>query len=118
MKETPQQPTTELTEVEQESIRSAGLRAGALVGQAERGFLDGFKESFAASKAVKALSPEVQKSLWEARPEMPSGGQGDVKARTFELLKQAVGILKATALDSSRSTGKWCCSRRRTSRPP
>ena len=57
----PQQPTAALTEDEQETVRSAALRASALVGQAEPGFFDTFKESFAASKAVKAASPEMQK---------------------------------------------------------
>ena len=91
MTETPQQPA--LTEDEQKTVRSAALRAGALVAQAEPGFLDTFKESFAASKAVKAGSPEVQKLVTGGLPEMPSGDRDETKARTLELLKQAVGIL-------------------------
>ena len=97
MTETPQSPTGALTEEEQKTIRSAALRAGALVAQAEPGFLDTFKESFAASKAVKAASPEVQSLVTGGFPEMPSGGQGEVHARTLELLKQAVGILTRKA---------------------
>ena len=98
MTETPQQPTTALTEDEQKTVRSAALRAGALVAQAEPGFLDTFKESFAASKAVKAASPEVQKLFTGGLPEMPSGsGRDEVNARTLELLKQAVGILTEKA---------------------
>jgi hypothetical protein len=97
MTETPQQPTTALTEEEQKTVRSAALRAGALVAQAEPGFLDTFKESFAASKAVKAASPEVQKLVTGGLPEMPSGSADDVNARTLELLKQAVGILSHKA---------------------
>ena len=97
MTETPQQPTTALTEEEQKTVRSAALRASALVVQAEPGFLDTFKESFAASKAVKAASPEVQKLVTGGLPEMPSGGEGEVHARTLELLKQAVGILTEKA---------------------
>ena len=93
MTETPQQPATALTEDEQKTVRSAALRAGALVAQAEPGFLDTFKESFAASKAVKAASPEVQKLVTGGLPEMPSGGKDEVNARTLELVKQAVGIL-------------------------
>jgi hypothetical protein len=96
MTETPQ-PTTALTEDEQKTVRSAALRAFVLVGQAEPGFLDTFKESFAASKAVKAASPEVQKLVTGGLPEMPSGGTDDVNARTLELLKQAVGILTEKA---------------------
>ena len=93
MTETPQQPTTALTEEEQKTVRSAALRAGALVAQAEPGFLDTFKESFAASKAVKAASPEMQKLVTGGLPEMPSGGKEEVNARTLELLKQAVRML-------------------------
>ena len=97
MTETPHQPATTLTEEEQKTVRSAALRASALVGQAEPGFLDTFKESFAASKAVKAASPEVQKLVLGGLPEMPSGGKDEVNARTLELLKQAVGILTQKA---------------------
>jgi hypothetical protein len=98
MTETPQPPTSALTEDEQKTVRSAALRAGALVAQAEPGFFDTFKETFAASKAVKAASPEVQKLVTGGFPEMPSGGGMDeVNSRTLELLKQAVGILTQKA---------------------
>ena len=93
MTDTPQQPSTALTEDEQKTVRSAALRASALVAQAEPGFFDTFKESFAASKAVKAASPEMQKMVTGGLPEMPSGGKEEVNARTLELLKQAVRML-------------------------
>ena len=97
MTDTPQQPMAGLTEDEQKVVRSAALRAGALVAQAEPGFLDTFKESFAASKAVKAASPDMQKLVTGGLPEMPSGAKDEVKARTLELLKQAVAILTEKA---------------------
>ena len=97
MTESPQQPTTELTEDEQKTVRSAALRAGATVAQAEPGFLDTFKESFAASKAVKAASPEVQRLVSGGLPEMPSGGRAEDDARTIELLREAVRILTQKA---------------------
>ena len=97
MTDTPQQPTTALTEDEQKTVRSAALRAGALVAQAEPGFFDSFKESFAATKAVKAASPDVQKLVTGGLPEMPSGAKDDVNARTLELLEQAIGILTEKA---------------------
>ena len=97
MTETPQPPTSALTEDEQKTVRSAAMRAGALVAQAEPGFFDTFKESFAASQAVKSASPEVQKLVTGGFPEMPSGGNDQVTARTLELLKQAVGILRQKA---------------------
>ena len=97
MTETPHDSTTPLTDDEQKTVRSAAMRASALVGQAEPGFLDTFKESFASSRAVKAASPEVQKLFVGGLPEMPSGGKDDVEARTIELLQQAVGILTSKA---------------------
>jgi hypothetical protein len=97
MSDTQQPPTGAFTEDEQKIVRSAALRAGALVAQAEPGFFDTFKESFAGSKAVKAASPEVQKLVTGGFPEMPSGGKEEVNARTLELLKQAVGILRQKA---------------------
>ena len=97
MSETPQEPTTALTEDEQKTVRSAALHAGALVAQAEPGFLDTFKESFAASKAVKAASPEVSTLVTGGLPEMPSGSKEEFSARTLELLRQAVGILAQKA---------------------
>ena len=97
MTETPQKPTPALTEDEMKTVRSAAIRAGALVAQAEPGFFDTFKESFAASKAVKAASPEVRDLVAGGFPEMPSGGKEEVNARTVELLRQAVGILTQKA---------------------
>ncbi|GAA5115105.1 hypothetical protein GCM10023339_21630 [Alloalcanivorax gelatiniphagus] len=97
MTETPHQPSTALSEDEAKVVRSAALRASALVAQAEPGFLDTFKESFAGSKAVKAASPEVQQLVVGGLPEMPSGGTDEVTARTLELIEQAVGILTAKA---------------------
>ena len=96
MTETPHEPAA-LTEDEQRTVRTAALRAAALVAVAEPGFFDTFKESFAASKAVKAASPELQRLLAGGLPEMPSGNQDDVEARTRQLLQQAVGILSAKA---------------------
>ena len=89
--------TPALTEDEEKTLRSAAMRAGALVAQAEPGFFDTFKESFAASKAVKAASPEVQRLVTGGFPEMPSGGKEEVSARTLELLREAVGILSRKA---------------------
>ena len=97
MTQTPQQPPAALTEDEQKTVRSAAVRAGALVAQVEPGFFDTFKESFAASKAIKAASPEVQKLVAGGLPEMPSGSRDQVHARTLELLTQAVGILTQKA---------------------
>ena len=96
MTETPQ-PATALTADEEKTVRSAALRAGGLVAQAEPGFFDTFKESFAASNAVKGASTELKQLIAGGMPEMPSGGRDQANARTLELLRQAVGILTAKA---------------------
>jgi hypothetical protein len=97
MTDTPQTPGSSLTEEEEKTVRSAAVRAGAMVAQAEPGFFDSFKESFAGSKAIKGASPELQKLLAGGLPEMPSGSPDEVKARSLELLTQAVAILQQKA---------------------
>lgn len=92
------QTQPQLTDDEAAVVRSAAMRAGVLVAAAEPGFLDTFKESFAASKAVKAAPPEIQQLITQGGfPEMPKGDKAEVEGRTLELLRQAVGILEAKA---------------------
>ena len=88
-----QEPQAGLTDDERKIVRSAAVRAGAMVAQAEPGFLDTFKESFAASRAVRSASPEVQQLVAGGLPEMPAGDRDENDRRTLELLVQAVGIL-------------------------
>lgn len=93
-----EQTQPQLTDDEAGVVRSAAMRAGVLVAAAEPGFLDTFKESFAASKAVKAAPPEIQQLIAQGGfPEMPTGDKAEVEGRTLELLRQAVGILQAKA---------------------
>lgn len=93
-----EQTQPQLTDDEAAVVRSAAMRAGVLVAAAEPGFLDTFKESFAASKAVKAAPPEIQQLIAQGGfPEMPKGDKTEVEGRTLELLRQAVGILEAKA---------------------
>lgn len=93
-----EQTQPQLTDDEAAVVRSAAMRAGVLVAAAEPGFLDTFKESFAASKAVKAAPPEIQQLIAQGGfPEMPTGDKAEVEGRTLELLRQAVGILEAKA---------------------
>ncbi len=92
------QTQPQLTNDEAAVVRSAAMRAGVLVAAAEPGFLDTFKESFAASKAVKAAPPQIQQLIAQGGfPEMPKGDKTEVEGRTLELLRQAVGILEAKA---------------------
>ena len=93
-----EQTQPQLTDDEAAVIRSAAMRAGVLVAAAEPGFIDTFKESFAASKSVKAAPPEIQQLIAQGGfPEMPKGDKTEVEGRTLELLRQAVGILEAKA---------------------
>ena len=83
------------------------MRAGVLVAQAEPGFFDTFKESFAASKAVKAASPEVQKLVMGGLPEMPSGGILTQKAPQLveeyrQVVLQSAKDVAAAADDTSQ----------------
>ena len=97
MTDTTQDSGTPLTEEEEKIVRSAAVRAGAMVAQADPGFFDSFKESYAGSKAIKSASPDLQKLLVGGLPEMPSGGPDQARVRTLELLGQAVGILRQKA---------------------
>jgi hypothetical protein len=101
-----------------EDRRSAAVRAGALVAKAEPGFLDTFKESFAASRAVKAASPEVQKLVTGGLPEMPFGGKDEAHARTLELLRQAVGIMRQKAPQLAEEYRQVVLQSAKTLRPP
>lgn len=98
----------QLTDEEAGVVRSAAMRAGVLVAGAEPGFLDTFKESFAASNAVKKAEPEIQRLIATGGfPEMPKGDKTEIEARTLELLRQAVSILQAKApqlVDGYRET--------------
>ena len=97
MTDTTQDPGNALTEEEEKTVRSAAVRAGAMVAQADPGFFDSFKESYAGSKAIKGASPELQRLLTKGFPEMPSGSPDQARVRTLELLGQAVGILRLKA---------------------
>lgn len=101
MTQTPDQSAdqqAQFTDQEAGVIRSAAMRAAAAVAAADPGFLDTFKESFAASKAVKAAPAAIQRLVaGGGLPEMPKGGKEEVQARTMELVRQAVGILQTKA---------------------
>jgi hypothetical protein len=102
------QSTAALTDEDQKTLRSAAILAGAMVSRAEKGFFDTFKESFAASRAVKEAPPEVQQLVLQGGlPEMPTGAPEEVEARTLELLRSAAQVLRTKAphlLEGYRST--------------
>ncbi|GAA6525792.1 hypothetical protein [Intrasporangium sp. DVR] len=84
---------------ERNLVRSAAIMAGVLVSQAESGFFDTFKESFAASKAVKSAPAGVRELLVQGGlPTMPRAGTKDELATaTLDSLRQAVATLRAKA---------------------
>lgn len=108
MTDTPQQPTTTLTDDDRKTLRSAALLSAALVARAEKGFFDTFKESFAASRAVKDAPPEIQQLLLGGgMPDLPPGSPDDVEGRTLELVRTAAGLLRSKAphlLEGYRAT--------------
>lgn len=86
------------TEDEHGTLRSAALLAGAMVSRAERGMFDSIKESFAASKAIAGSPPQIAALVGKGGfPEVPKGTPEQVEARTLELLREAVTILRAKA---------------------
>lgn len=108
MSDSPQQPTAQLTDDDRRTLRSAAILAGAMVSRAEKGFFDTFKESFAASKAVKDAPPDIQQLvLTGGMPELPTGGPEETEARTLELLRAAAMVLRTKApqlLEGYRAT--------------
>ena len=116
MTETPTTPTgaTSLTDEERGTIRTAAIMAGVLVSRADSGFFDTFRESFAASKAVKQAQPEVQNLLvtggW---PSMPSAGSPEeLESSSLGLIRSAVAALRAKAphlVDGYRATVLQSC---------
>ena len=90
-----------LTDEERDAIRTAAVLAGALVSQAESGFFDTFRESFAASKAVSSAPPAIRDLLVQGGlPSMPRAGSRDeLEAATLDQLRLAVATLRAKAPD-------------------
>lgn len=88
-----------LTDDEAGTVRSAAILAGALVSKAESGFIDTFKESFAASKAIKGAPAEIQQLLAKGgMPNMPKvSSPAEMESATMDMLRQAVAILQAKA---------------------
>lgn len=98
MTDTTPQPSAQLTDDERRVLRSAAILASAFVSSAEKGFLDTFKESFAATNAVRDAPPEIQQLVMSGgMPELPTGTPDEVESRTVELLRSAVAVLRAKA---------------------
>ncbi|MDV3220779.1 hypothetical protein [Intrasporangium sp.] len=90
-----------LTDEDQDLVRSAAIMAGALVSQAESGFFDTFRESFAASKAVRDAPAQIRDLLAQGGlPSMPrAGSREELAEATLDMVRRAVDILRAKAPD-------------------
>ena len=88
-----------LTEPERDVVRTAAILAGALVSRAESGFIDSFRESFAASKALRDAPAEVRELLasggWPSLPRVRS--EEELESTTMGQLEEAVQTLRAKA---------------------
>lgn len=103
-----------LMDEDRDLVRSAAIMAAALVSQAESGFIDTFRESFAASKAVKTAPPAIRDLFVQGGlPSMPrAGSREELEATTLDRLRQAMSTLRAQAPDlveSYRATVLQSC---------
>jgi hypothetical protein len=98
-----------LTEDDRDIVRSAAIMAGVLVSQAESGFFDTFRESFAASKAIRGAPPAIRDLLAQGgMPSMPrAGSREELEGAALDMVRQAVATLRAKApelVDDYRAT--------------
>ncbi|HEX5967315.1 MAG TPA: hypothetical protein VFY88_02475 [Intrasporangium sp.] len=103
-----------LTDEDRDVVRSAAIMAAALVSHAESGFFDTFRESFAASKAVKTAPPAIRDLFVQGGlPSMPrAGSREELEAAALDRLRQAMSTLRAKAPDlveSYRTTVVQSC---------
>ena len=98
---------TEYSELERQTLRSAAYGAVFLVSTAEPGMMDMVKESFAASKAFAASSPELRDVLRTGGlPKVPKGSKAEIENGVLSALQQSTSILQAKGqpeLDGFRS---------------
>ncbi|NNG19310.1 hypothetical protein HJ590_06900 [Naumannella sp. ID2617S] len=85
---------TQLTEEDQQRVRNAVMLAGALVSNADPGFLDTFKESFATGKALQAAPPELQRILrGGGLPHLPAD-RSNLEGHVIELVGEVRRLLE------------------------
>ena len=98
---------TEYNDLEKQTLRTAAFGAVFLVSSAEPGMMDMVKETFAASKAFAASSPELRDVLKTGGlPKVPKGSPADIERGVLEALQQSTSILQTKGqpeLDSFRS---------------
>jgi hypothetical protein len=102
-----------LTDDELDTLRSAGFGAVALVANADPGFFELFRESFAASGALAEATGLVRQVFVTGHlPELP--GRTDLEAVVLPALRRSVEILRAKApaeLENYSQTVLAACER-------
>ena len=90
--------TDALTEDELDTLRNAGFGAVALVANADPGFFELFRESFAASGALADATGLVRQVFDTGQlPELPRGSAAELEATVLPALHRSVEILQAKA---------------------
>ncbi|MFN8109117.1 MAG: hypothetical protein U0Y82_04625 [Thermoleophilia bacterium] len=89
-----------LTDDDVKLLRSAAMRATALVSIADRGFLDTFKEAFAASKSITHAPENVRGLVAGGMPSLPhAGSPAEMETAALDTIRQAGQLLAAKAPD-------------------
>jgi hypothetical protein len=86
---------TQYTDQERQTLRTAAFGAVYMVSNAEPGFFDMVKESFAGSRAF-AQSPELRDILRSGGlPKMPQGSPEDIEKGVLSALTESQTILES-----------------------
>jgi hypothetical protein len=97
-----------LTEDERQTLKTAAFGAVYLVSNADPGFFDVLRESFAASEALAGATGLVKEVLTGGPlPRLPKSPPADVAGVVLPALRRSVAILAAKApeeLENYRST--------------
>jgi hypothetical protein len=105
--------TQPITDEDRKALKDAAYGAILLVSNADPGFLDMFKESFAASKALAGSSGVVREALTKGGiPSLPKSSPADLEAMVLPGLRRSMEILRAKAPDEAepyRSTVLAAC---------
>ncbi len=92
--------TSALTDDDRKVLRTAAMRASALVSIADRGFLDTFKEAFAASRSLKDAPEQIRGLVAGGLPSLPSMGSPEEMERdALDTIRNAGRILTEKAPD-------------------
>jgi hypothetical protein len=89
-----------LTDDDRKTLKDAAFGAIALVANAEPGFFQLLRESFAASGALADASGLVREVLMDGDlPDLPAGSTDELAAKVLPALRESVRILRAKAPD-------------------